>query len=711
MARANRSPFAGVFSPILIAMEERLCAVRRIIGLFLFVSPVALSATVLEPPSLRCISVGAAGEATLSWSIPSDPTGEFLQYEIFHSVSQAGPFTLVAGITTYGQTFYSDATAGGDTGPQYYYLTTVSTSAPPNTSVSSDTLATIFLQVAQSVPLGSAVLDWNLPHDPPLGSADEWTDIYMEHPLGTWTLVDSVINTIHHWSQVISICEDSLNFRIEQADASGCGSRSNSTGAMFQDITPPSIPIMVNVTVDTMLGQTFVDWDPSPEADTHGYIIVLVTTGGNVILDTIYGQFNTSYQWTGSTPGLGAESYTIAAIDTCWKGSPPSPNTSATFAPHTTIFLSVKYDGCSGTIQGQVDPYAGWPVDHYEVYVQIDGGPFLLQTTLVPDIASFTQTGVQPDRTYCYVVKAIGTVPDHISLSNRACLATNYPQIPQWNYLRVATVAGEGEVLVVDSVDMNAVASNYVLERSYNGLPWEVVATIPGTAGPTWNYSDMEVITSERSYSYRVLVKDSCGSPVVTSNIGTTLLLIASADLDGYNRLRWNGYVQWAGQVGGYTVHRSVDDGPFMIIGTTSAGQWEYDDNVQGLTASNGKFCYWVEATEVGDPSGIDAVSASNPDCAIQEEEVWIPNAFIASGYNNTFIPVLAYADARSYEFTIFNRWGQQIWTTSDKDQAWDGRVGGTFVPQGIYAYYCAFKNGAGKTIERRGTVTFLPGM
>jgi gliding motility-associated-like protein len=169
--------------------------------------------------------------------------------------------------------------------------------------------------------------------------------------------------------------------------------------------------------------------------------------------------------------------------------------------------------------------------------------------------------------------------------------------------------------------------------------------------------------------------------------------------------------VQWAGAVAGYAVYRSVADGPFQLIGNTAMGEWEFDDDVQGLASTPGKFCYYVVANEAGNTSGIDAISTSNIACAIQQEEVWIPNAFIEGGYNNTFQPVLSYADVERYEFTIFNRWGQQIWTTSDRYEAWDGRVEGRLVPQGVYAYYCSFLNGAGKTVERRGTVTFLPGL
>jgi len=64
--------------------------------------------------------------------------------------------------------------------------------------------------------------------------------------------------------------------------------------------------------------------------------------------------------------------------------------------------------------------------------------------------------------------------------------------------------------------------------------------------------------------------------------------------------------------------------------------------------------------------------------------------------------------DVEGYELIIYNRWGQQIWSTNDPGEAWKGTINGTYVPQGVYAYYCGFYNGAGQKFEERGTVTFL---
>lgn len=711
MERGNTDRGSGVFPPTRIVIGLRSFRVRSLCTALLAFLVGSAQAIVLDPPSLRCLSVDAAGDVTLTWVPIADPTGEFLQYDIYQATVAAGPYTLVGTTGPVGQATYVHAGAGADTGARFYYVTTTSTSAPPNVSVPSDTLSTIYLQVDQSVPLGSAVQDWTLPHLPPLATAADSFEVHMEYPIGTWSMTQRVVNTGHHTSQVISICEDSLSYQVRLPDESGCVNQSNVDGATFQDVTPPTTPIIVTVSVDTATNHTVVDWEPSPEPDTDGYIIVLVTEGGNVILDTLYGQFNTEFIWDLGDAGAGPESFTIAAIDTCWKGTPPSPNTSATDPPHTTVFLETTYDKCARSIRVDWTAYAGWPVTAYDLYTYIDGGPLLALGTFPPTVHSYQQDHVTPDRTYCYVVRARGDTPEHVSLSNKACRLTDYPAVPQWNYLRVATVQEEGHVVVVDSVDLSATARRYHLERTFNGGPWEEIASAPGGVPPIIVFHDLDALTQERSYTYRVVVDDSCGVPALTSNVGTSILLLAESDLSGFNRLRWNGYVEWAGQVSGYVVYRSLDGGDFLPITITPPDQWDFLDDARPFAAGTGRFCYYVQALETGNPSLIDAVSVSNVACAVQQEEVWIPNAFIAGGINRTFKPVLAYVDVRQYELVIFNRWGQSIWSTTDPDEAWDGRVDDAFVPQGVYAYYCAFQNGAGKKFERRGTVTFLPGM
>jgi len=671
------------------------------------------AATAVDPPSLRCASVvNIAGDVTLTWAVPPDPDNSFQSYIVYGSDAEAGPYAPLTTILVYGQPTWTHAGAGAGTGPRYYYLTTVFAD-PPGESLPSDTLGTIFLQVTQSTPLGSAVLNWTLLHQPPLATSATMQQVELEHPLGTWAQTGEVDALADDFQQVITICEDSLTYRIALPDQLGCVSYSNLDGGVFADVTAPAPPVMTAVSVDTATGETTIDWAPSPDPDTDGYLVIPWYNGvpDAFLAATLMGQNNTVYTWPGSAPGIQPEQYSVAAFDSCFTGDPPLPNTSASNQPHTTIHAATAYDRCAASCTVSWTPYIGWPVSHYEVYAGFNGGTPALIATVPSTTLSRQHDGLVPFATYRYVVKAVGDSAWMRSLSNQVAQVTDYPALPQGNYLRTVTVAGPDHITVIDSVDQGASVRRYRLERTNNGGPWEEIASQPGSLDPVIFFEDIDVETGLRSYGYRVIVEDSCGTETLTSNTGESILLVAEAGTDGVNRLRWNGYQQWAGAVGGFNLYRSIGDEPFALIAQPGPLEWEAEDNVQGFTASNGRFCYYVEAIETSNPSGINAMSTSNIGCAVQPEAVWIPNAFDAASstpVNTVFKPVVAFVDVEGYEFIIFNRWGQRIWDTADVNEGWDGRVNGHYVPQGAYAYYVAVINGAGKTYEKRGTLTFL---
>ncbi|MFN3876621.1 MAG: hypothetical protein ACK4L7_12005, partial [Flavobacteriales bacterium] len=304
-----------------------------------------LNAQVLAPPDLRCASVAVNGDVTLSWVVPPDPGGDFQSYQVWQATDIAGPFAQVATIGLYGQSSFTHVGANGNGGARFYYMTTVSGGVP---SQPSDTVATLFLQVFQSTPLGNANLSWNAAAVAPT-AASAFT-VWLEYPVGAWTQIATVPASVfsHQWP--VDICEDSLTFRIGLADASGCLSFSNRDGEVFRDVTPPGVPVIQGVSVDTLTCHSTVTWSPSPQPDTDGYIIVHNGPGGAVIVDTVFGQFNNSYEWSDSWPSGGPEAFTVAAFDTCYAGSPPSPNTSATGSAHATMHASTEYFRCEGRV-------------------------------------------------------------------------------------------------------------------------------------------------------------------------------------------------------------------------------------------------------------------------------------------------------------------------------------------------------------------------
>lgn len=67
----------------------------------------------------------------------------------------------------------------------------------------------------------------------------------------------------------------------------------------------------------------------------------------------------------------------------------------------------------------------------------------------------------------------------------------------------------------------------------------------------------------------------------------------------------------------------------------------------------------------------------------------YVPNAFSPNddGYNDLWIPLGDRVDLNYYDLRVFNRWGQEIFASTDFHQGWDGTANGKEVPIGVYAY------------------------
>jgi len=104
-----------------------------------------------------------------------------------------------------------------------------------------------------------------------------------------------------------------------------------------------------------------------------------------------------------------------------------------------------------------------------------------------------------------------------------------------------------------------------------------------------------------------------------------------------------------------------------------------------------------------------DTVLITEGNCA---PEVHIPNAFTPDGddINDSFTPIVSDA-VRSWSFSIFNRWGELIFTTDVPGVAWDGKVNGVEAPVGVYVWdvHYGTVTDAGVVQERlRGSVTLV---
>ena len=87
---------------------------------------------------------------------------------------------------------------------------------------------------------------------------------------------------------------------------------------------------------------------------------------------------------------------------------------------------------------------------------------------------------------------------------------------------------------------------------------------------------------------------------------------------------------------------------------------------------------------------------------------VFFPNAFSPNqdNVNDVFKPLLYKVD--NYRMAIYNRWGQEVFSTTDPDKGWNGKIKGQFAQIGVYVYYADITFTSGKKIMKEGNFSLL---
>ncbi len=76
-------------------------------------------------------------------------------------------------------------------------------------------------------------------------------------------------------------------------------------------------------------------------------------------------------------------------------------------------------------------------------------------------------------------------------------------------------------------------------------------------------------------------------------------------------------------------------------------------------------------------------------------EDIWLPNTFTPDDgnlLNQIFIPIGINILPNDYEFSIFNRWGYQVFKTTEPNIGWDGFYRGNLATQDIYTWKLQYR-------------------
>jgi len=664
--------------------------------------------------SITCLEVQGTS-VSISWSTSPNPI-TFVANHIFATDISGGISEITQTTNLSGTYVYSNVNASA-TSVCVYISTEDNVGGTPNFTTSETFCSTLLTATASASPPGLVNLQWNSPSSNAAWLATVSAQVWLEYPVGVWSSVANLPGSSASYDHEVTTCGDELNFQIRYSGLPNCNFASNIAGDFFYDQTAPAIPTVTSVTVNPATGQAELNWNVNPSGDTDGYIVYSCSGSTVNLIDTVFGINTTLFSDLLSTPSTGPECYLLSAIDTCYTGTPPSPNTSPTGSVcNCTIFLSPStYTLCENSIDFSWSAYSGWNsgVDYYVLMHSADGVNFNPVDTVNGSTLQGTHefSSISSGLNY-YGVIAYSTA-GLTSASNIQSINVSYPTPPSINYITSVSVNSAKTIDITVRSEATLVPHKYILQRKnlYPPYDWEYRLDITQSA-TNIVFTDTDVNSDDIIYDYRVVVQNPCGYYLDTTNVGKNIRLRGANNSELLlNSLNWSKYEDWENGVQEYEVLRSIDGTAETQASTGPSNYLSFQDDLEPFLSSKGQFCYRIRA--YSEPISYfpneTFSSFSNKKCLDQEPIIWIPNAMMIHGNNDLFFPVISFADTNQYTMNIFSRWGDYVFETNKLAEKWDGRMnGGDFVHENAYVYYITVKNGIGVLYERRGTITVL---
>lgn len=279
-------------------------------------------------------------------------------------------------------------------------------------------------------------------------------------------------------------------------------------------------------------------------------------------------------------------------------------------------------------------------------------------------------------------------------------------------YTQILTnVAGCDSIVTLDltithtssTVAAAAVACNSYL---WNGQTY----TTSGTYNDTLIAADGcdSIVTLQltiKATSSTNIVKTICGgqSYLGYTNSGTYVdTLVATNGCDSLRTLQLSVQEKTVPDLG---ADKNLCSGDTLILypGKFNTYLWQ-DGSTQSHFTATQPGLYSVVVTD-NCSSARDEIILTQNTCLIYFPTSFTPNN---DGINDVF-RILDATNLNDYTLTIYNRWGQKIFETTDYTKGWDGSVNGQLAETGVYVWFCKFKkSNSSQNIEMKGTILLI---
>ncbi len=245
------------------------------------------------------------------------------------------------------------------------------------------------------------------------------------------------------------------------------------------------------------------------------------------------------------------------------------------------------------------------------------------------------------------------------------------------------TLAGEG---LTSSYDL-------IVERAPRGS--SNFKKISATDNQSLQFVDTNVDPSTESYCYRFQYENACNqkSPDFSSPVCSILLSSKAPEIV------WNADSPFTEPVSSYDLHQLDNQGNIEVVISKELGTAHVLD-----LAKQSSYSYRVEAKSADG----SMTSYSNLLRFRSDPIVLVPDAFTPNGdTHNERFEVKGYFISE-FEMSIFNRWGEVVFHTSDLSGSWDGKVNSKEAAGGYYIYQINATDSSGQKIARKGSFLLI---
>jgi len=220
-------------------------------------------------------------------------------------------------------------------------------------------------------------------------------------------------------------------------------------------------------------------------------------------------------------------------------------------------------------------------------------------------------------------------------------------------------------------------------------------------------FYDYKVSVDDYSYCYYALVKDECGHTSAPSDTSCSILL-KGTEHPFYFTLNSNPYKYWETGVQNYDLYSSVDTGTLRKKQTIAPDARLIFTKDDDLDYDWGGYFYQYRANNSTNDTTPERVSFSNTIYLIQPPLLHVPSAFSpnADGHNDVWGIVDVFV--KTYQILVFNRWGEKVYDSEDKNAQWDAIYKNTQSADNVYVWIAYYTGWDERNYMQKGNVTVV---